>query len=80
MPKTPIPIKRRVRIYLATHDMTQHQLALQLRITPSHLSGILSRKQPVSLRVAADIEALTGIPARDFVLEAADALAAEETF
>jgi len=73
MPTTPdrsnrahLPIKRRVRVYLAENDMTQVQLANMLRIKPGHLSGILAQTQIPSLRVAVELENLTGIPAREF--------------
>ena len=67
MRKSPQPIKRRVRVYLAQHDMTQQDLADQLLIAPSHLSSILAGRETPSLSLAVAIEQLTGIPARDFI-------------
>jgi len=60
-------LRRRVRTYLAVQGMTQIELAKELGIAPSHLSGILSHKQVPSLRVAVALEALTSIPPRDLL-------------
>lgn len=64
--KKRLPLKQRVRVYLAEHSLTQSQLADRLGISPSHLSEILTGKESASLRVAVDLERITGIPARDF--------------
>lgn len=68
MPKktTEMPLKQRVRIYLATKGLTQSRLADELGIAESHLSEVLSRKQSASLQLATALEDLTGIPAREF--------------
>jgi len=67
MPKQSQPVKRRVRVYLAQRDMTQQDLAIKLRITSGHLSGILAGKETPSLTVAVALQELTGIPVRDFI-------------
>lgn len=46
--------------------LTQRQLATEFGIEAAHLSLILSGHRRPSLDVAVRIEALTGIPPRDF--------------
>ena len=72
MRKTPQPLRRRVRVYLAQHDMTQRDLADRLQIAQSHLSSILAGRETPSLAVAVMLETLTGIPARDFIAKSKD--------
>jgi transcriptional regulator with XRE-family HTH domain len=61
------PVKQRVRLYLAEHDMTQDQLAAHVGITAGHLSHVLSRKHTPSLRVAVALENITGVSVREFL-------------
>jgi len=56
----------RVRRYLAAQDMTQAALAAKVGISGPCLSQILSAKQRPSLMVAAKLQDITGISARDF--------------
>jgi transcriptional regulator with XRE-family HTH domain len=67
MRKTPQPLRRRVRVFLAQHDMTQRDLADRLQIAQSHLSSILAGRETPSLPVGVMLETLSGIPARDFI-------------
>lgn len=66
MAKRSPDLKRRVRVYLAEHDMTQRQFAGLLDISASHFSNILAGKEHPSLRVARRLEVLIGIPAGEW--------------
>lgn len=63
----PVPVKRRIRIWLAKHDKTQTDLAIEIGIRPSHLSSILSGTRAPSLKVAKRLEEITRIRATAFV-------------
>lgn len=56
----------RVRAYLKKHDMTQRDLAAALKVTEAHLSSVLAGRDQPSLDMAALLEDITGIPARQF--------------
>lgn len=58
-------IRRRIRVWLAERDMTQVQLARLLGVSPSALSKVFAG-QPPTLALAAKLEDIVGIPARDF--------------
>lgn len=60
------PGRDQVRDILDERGMTQKELAAQLGIHETHLSAILAGRDFPSLSLAARIEDLTGIPARDF--------------
>lgn len=63
MSKNTRDLKRRVRVYLAEHEMTQDQFAKLLGISNGHFSNVLSGKAQPSLTVAHRLEVLIGIPA-----------------
>lgn len=60
------PGREQVREVLGKRGMTQKDLAAKLGIHETHLSAILAGRDFPSLSLAARIEDLTGIPARDF--------------
>jgi transcriptional regulator with XRE-family HTH domain len=60
-------IRRRVRIYLAEHDLTQRQLAAELDIDESYLSLIIRGLRYPPREIALRLEAKLGIPAREFL-------------
>jgi transcriptional regulator with XRE-family HTH domain len=62
-----LPLKRRVRVYLAAEGITQSELAAQLGIRANRLSVILSGRVPPTAREVLELERITGIPARDFI-------------
>lgn len=64
--KTELTVKERVRQAIKAKGMTQADLAAALGIVPSHLSDVLNGKTP-SLHLAAGLQDLTGVPARDFI-------------
>jgi transcriptional regulator with XRE-family HTH domain len=62
-----LPLKRRVRVYLAAEGITQTELAAQVGIRANRLSVILSGRATPSAREVLELERITGIPARDFI-------------
>jgi transcriptional regulator with XRE-family HTH domain len=61
-------LKTRVRAFLAEKNMSQQDLAAYIGISAAHLSTILSRRENPSLRLAVQLETVTGIPAREFAV------------
>lgn len=59
-------LRKHFKAYLRREGKTQNQAARDLNISHTHLSQILSGKRHPSLTLAVQIEALTGIDARDF--------------
>ncbi len=57
---------RRLQKWLDEQGQSQVWLAEQLGVTPSMVSQILSGDRSPSLKLAARIEDLTGIPTREF--------------
>ena len=64
-----VPVKYRVRIWLDARGKNQKWLAATLKVSETYLTLILGGHSCPSLRLAAKLEALTGIPAVDFCPE-----------
>lgn len=60
-----------LRAYLKRERLTQSAFAAELGISNSHLSELLSEQTTPSLSLAARIENVTGIPAREFAEQVA---------
>ncbi len=61
-----VKTSRRLKKWLDEQKCSQAWLAEQLGVTPSMVSQLLSGDRSPSLKIAARIEDLTGIPTRDF--------------
>lgn len=55
-----------MRAFLKTEGKSQGWLARELGVSSAYLSMILSGRRHPSLTVASKLEAVTGIPAREF--------------
>lgn len=59
-------VGERLKAWLDRHELTQDAFADDLGISGAHLSQIISGSRKPSLTLAADLEARTGIPSRDW--------------
>lgn len=57
----------RLKAELKKVGRTQKQFAAEMGMRPSHISEMLSNKRPISLLVAAKIEAMLNVPAKELL-------------
>ncbi|HFI2450698.1 TPA: transcriptional regulator [Streptococcus suis] len=55
--------------YLTSKRISQHQLARDLEVSQAHISQVLSRKIFISEKLAVKLEKLTGLSARQLLIE-----------
>ena len=66
MRKKTLTIRQNVRVFLASEDMTQAELAAQCGMPESRLSLILNEKSAATLTEALRLANVTGVPVHVF--------------